>query len=146
MNKKNQKGSKLISVVIILAVIVAIGAGGYYYYTKNVKTRTDDQEISRLEKEIGKLITLPTGEKPVLATIKDVATLSVQQPFFVGAQNGDKLLVYANARKAFIYSEERGKLVNVGPIVYDQNSSQVQTTKTTVTSVASTTATSTKKK
>jgi flagellar basal body-associated protein FliL len=53
MNKKNQKGSKLISVVIILAVIVAIGAGGYYYYTKNVKTRTDDQEISRLEKEIG---------------------------------------------------------------------------------------------
>jgi len=150
MNKYNQKGSKLIPVIIAVAILLAAGFGGYYYYNNKNKTLSDDKEIARLEKVIGQLITLPTGEKPVLATIKDAATLSAQQPFFAGVQNGDKLLVYSQARKAFIYSDATGKLVNVGPIVYDQNatngiSDQTETTKTKVTPVASTTTTVKKK-
>ena len=35
------------------------------------------------------------------------------------AQNGDKLLVYQQAKQAFIYSPARNKLVNVGPILMD---------------------------
>lgn len=151
MQKIKQKGSKLIPVIIVLAVLLAAGFGGYYYYSqKNIGTN-DDKEIARLEKIIGKLIILPADEKPVLATIKDATALAAQQPFFAGSQNGDKLLVYSKARKAFIYSDATGKLVNVGPIVYDQNnnltsSGEVETTKTKVIPVASTTATTTKKK
>ncbi|MFA6415980.1 MAG: hypothetical protein WCW56_00655 [Candidatus Paceibacterota bacterium] len=148
MKNNRQKGFNFIPAIVILAVLLALGFGGYYYYSKNNQNQSEDKQIAALEKKIGKLIVLPTGEKPILATIKDAAALSAQQPFFAGAQNGDKLLVYSQARKAFIYSETTGKLVNVGPIVYDQKtgsaiSDQVQTTKTTVTKVATTT---TKKK
>lgn len=148
MSKQNQRGSKLVSVLIIIAVLLAISFGGYYYYNKSRGNLTNDQEIAKLEKEIGKLIVLPTDEKPILATINDVAALSAQQPFFIGSQNGDKLLVYQKARKAFIYSETLGKLVNVGPIVYNQSASRSidSQTQTTKTKVASSTEPSTKKK
>lgn len=150
MTNKDQKGFKLISVIIIVAVLLVVGGGGYYYYSKFNKNQSEDKQIAALEKKIGKLIMLPTGEKPVLANIENATALAAQQPFFAGTQNGDKLLVYRQARKAFVYSEATGKLVNVGPIVYDQNnntdiSSQVETTKTKVTNVASTTDTTKKK-
>ena len=70
---------------------------------------------------VGKLIVLPTDQQPTVATIQDVAALSKEQPFFIGAEDGDKLLIYSD--KAIIYSVKNGKLINVGP-VYNQGGGQ----------------------
>ena len=78
------------------------------------------EEVEETKKQVSKFIILP-NEEPNLATVQNAETLVVQQPFFSGAINGDKVLIYKD--KAIIYSPERDILVNVGP-VYEQNEQQ----------------------
>jgi hypothetical protein len=70
---------------------------------------------------VSKLYYLPKDEKPTVAQIEDKSKLEGQS-FFTGAQNGDYLLVYTNAKIALLYREHDNKLVNVGPVNTDQNS------------------------
>jgi hypothetical protein len=62
---------------------------------------------------------LPGGETPTVGTITNASALSKTQPFFKDALDGDKVLVYAQAQKAILYSPSRDILVNVGPIFSD---------------------------
>ena len=72
------------------------------------------QEVEDILVKVGKLIVLPEGEVPELATVQDAEALAAEQAFFEGTVDGDKLLVYS--QKALIYSPSRDILVNVGPI------------------------------
>lgn len=72
-------------------------------------------------------------EDPTIATITDAENLIQQQPFYAGAQNGDKLLIFPNAKKAIIYSEARDKLINVGPIYFNANKAADESEATTAT-------------
>lgn len=65
--------------------------------------------------EVGKLIDLPTGEEPTLATVTGIEKLR-SQPFFQRAKNGDKVLIYAQARKAYLYDPVAKKILDVAPI------------------------------
>ena len=90
---------KLTPVFIVLAII-GIGAGGYFYFQyhkaqKELQTiKTDpsniqkvaQEETQKLVAEIGKLIALPEGETPTVATITDVEKLK-SQPFFCQPRN-----------------------------------------------------------
>lgn len=68
-----------------------------------------------LIKAVNDLISLPTDEKPTIATITKVEQLRAQ-PLFKNAKNGDKLLIYAKNKKAVVYDPVHGKIVDVGPI------------------------------
>jgi hypothetical protein len=82
--------------------------------TKNSQSDPQlQQEIDQLIKQIGSVIELPTDENPTIATILDVETLKAN-PFFTRAQNNDKIIVYRNAGKAFLYRPTTKKVIEIG--------------------------------
>lgn len=73
-----------------------------------------EAEIKGLVEEVGDKIQLP-NETPTLATVSDVAKLSGQQ-FFKNAQNGDKVLIFSNAKMAILYRVSIHKIIAVAPL------------------------------
>ncbi len=109
-------------IVIAILVFLLVGAGGaaYYFYSKASVVQTESQEdtqkeVQSLIDEIGKLIMLPEGETPTIATVSNPERLK-DQPFFAKAKAGDKVLIYTIARKAFLYDPVAGKLIEVAPL------------------------------
>lgn len=124
---------KLILPVSIAAVVlVVLAVGGYFYYRGQAQTvpgdpqaqqRLAQQEVRRLVEEVGKLIDLPSGEDPTVATVTDVEKLA-DQPFFAKAKNGDKVLIYASAKKAILYDPNTKKILEVAPVNIGSPSAQ----------------------
>lgn len=117
-----------IIVAIVVGALVLIGFG--ITYSKQVsKTNQLKKENARLSNpqaaaqaesqslvaKIGQLIDLPSGETPTVATVVDVNKLQ-SQPFFAKAQNGDKVLLYAQAKQAILYRPSTNKIIQVAPI------------------------------
>jgi hypothetical protein len=103
--------------VIILFLLIAVGAGtSVYFYTlaKN-PGKVAQKEVNKTLEEVGRLIILPEGETPTVATVSDINPLK-DQPFFLLAEKGDKVLIYTTAQKAYLYRPSLGKLVEVSPI------------------------------
>jgi hypothetical protein len=98
--------------VVLLLVAISIGA---YWYTQKADPKN---EMNSLRKELSKVIELP-DELPTLATVSDVSKLA-NQPFFMHAQNGDKVLIYPIAQKAFLYRPSTKKIIDVGPVNINQ--------------------------
>lgn len=125
---------KLIIAVIIVALLVLAGVG-YSVYQKgqqqqsanlsaDAAQRVAREEVRKLVAEVGKLIDLPPGEDPTVATVTDVTKLK-DQPFFQKAKNGDKVLIYTQARKAYLYDPAAKKIIDVAPINIGTGSAQV---------------------
>lgn len=123
---KKQK-SNFVRNLILFLLTLAIGAGGMAYgitqYPKilglskgQAQTQT---EIDVLLTSVGKLIALPSDEKPTIATVSDVEKIK-DQPFFKNALNGDKVLIYTKAKKAILYRPSENKVVEVGAVNINQ--------------------------
>lgn len=117
------KKARLIFLVIIISAI-AIGAGAFYFIQKylassetysielgNEAEETPEQVIEK----IGKLILLPEGEVPTVATVSDPEQLR-DQPFFAKAKEGYKVLIYTNAKKGILYDPISNKIIEVAPL------------------------------
>lgn len=109
-------------VVLGVLLLMALGAGatGYYFYDKYTSLGENpslgaQREVDALIAQVARLIVLPEGEQPTIATVSDPERLR-DQPFFTKAQIGDKVLIYTNARKAILYSPKTDKIVEVAPI------------------------------
>ena len=116
--------------VLLLIIILAVAVGAAYYMKSQDtflggSAASDEgltqEDIDELVASVGKHMMLPEGEAPVAAKIVDVDELLKTQSFYRGAINGDVLLIYQAAAKAIIYSPSRDLLVNVGPIILDEN-------------------------
>lgn len=83
---------------------------------QKAKTEIAVSEIQQVTEAVGKLIILPDGEVPTLATVTDVEKLRQDQAFFSNAENGDKVLVYVQAKKAILYRPRINKVVEVSPV------------------------------
>jgi hypothetical protein len=142
---EHMNNKKLIIGIAIVVVLVAIGAYVYQQtgfafltttpssdQTANVNSEEGRSEMESLVKEVGKLIVLPEGEDPTVATITDPSKLQ-DQPFFVNAKAGDKVLIYPTARKAFLYDPSAKKLVEVAPLVLGDPSRVIETPSTQTT-------------
>ena len=104
---------------MVVAVIIAIALAGYFYYElyklrQNPQTQAE-QEVKDLTARVGRLAVLPTGETPTIATVSDPEALK-DQPFFANAVKGDKVLIYAQAKKAYLYSVVLDKIIDVAPL------------------------------
>jgi hypothetical protein len=111
--------AKFSKVIVPLIAIVAIVLSGYFYsqvlaLKKNPQVAAQ-QETAALVAKVGKLAVLPTGEIPTVATVSDPEALK-DQAFFASAQKGDKVLIYAQAKKAFLYSVTLNKILDVAPL------------------------------
>jgi hypothetical protein len=119
-------GSRSLIIVIAFGIVLlaAIGVAGYFFLqyqqtqaqlSQSAKANNQAELIS----EVGKLIVLPSGEQPTIATVSDVNRLKEQQ-FFAHAKNGDKVLIYSKAQEAILYDPFSNKIVEVGPITLTQ--------------------------
>lgn len=114
-----EKKSVVVSFVILILLAVGGSSAGIYYYFqyKAAVARANDPkiEVQDVLSKIGKLIDLPTGEEPTVATVQDAEKIR-SQAFFVKAQNGYRVVLYPNARLAILFDEKANKLINVGTI------------------------------
>lgn len=134
--KKEESNNGIGALVVVIIIAVLAATGCVFMYLKyssaqnKIKDLTDPQaqqemakkEAQTLVAKVGKLIMLPAGEEPTIATVTDVDALKKEQPFYRDAQNGDKVIIYMQAKKAIIYNEARDILVNVGPIFLNEDS------------------------
>lgn len=112
--------------IILIALIVLLFAGsiggGYYFYDKYQKAKTileNPEELGKNETreivaKVGKLMELPEGEATV-ATVLDKEKLK-DQPFFVRAENGDKVLIYQESQTAILYRPSINKIIGFAPV------------------------------
>lgn len=121
--------SGVLVIIGSLAVVGLVAGGVFYYKLQQAKTnpqeiqKTAQEEVKKLVAEVGKLIDLPTDEDPTVATVTDVTKLA-DQPFFQKAKNGDKVLIYTNAKKAILYDPVAKKVLDVAPINIGTESAQ----------------------
>ncbi len=123
--KKGMPG--FVKFLVLFLVALALGAGGAAYVVKQKpellglsKGQAQVQaEVDRLVSEVGKLISLPTDEKPTVATITDISKVK-DQPFFKNAKNGDRVLIYTNAKKAILYRPAENRVIEVGAVNINQ--------------------------
>jgi hypothetical protein len=112
--------------VLLILLVVALGAAGYSYNLyrgaqAELKRYQEDpravaeEEVKRVVGEVGKLVALPEGEDPTVATVTDPENLK-SQPFFEKAENGDKVLIYTQAKRAILYRPSSKKVIEVAPI------------------------------
>lgn len=121
--KPSLKAKTSFAVLAVVVIAVAVGSGlGYKKYTAlkeenqrltNPQAAAED-EANRIKNEVAQLIELP-NEKPTLATVVDVEKLK-SQTFFANAQNGDRVLLFASAKKAVLYRPGTHKIIEVAPI------------------------------
>lgn len=121
-----------------LLFVILIGLGwsvfNYYKTSQQLAVLTDPKLASELNKKqteevlakVGKLIIFPKDKNAVVATINDVELLSTNQDFYREAHNGDKLIIFPSSKKAIIYDEDDNRIVNVGPIVYNNPATEAK--------------------
>lgn len=119
--------------ILLLVILVILGSGGsYYFYQKYNAIKTNpnleaQKETEALVLTISKLMELPDGETPTVATVLDKDKLK-DQLFFKTTENGDILLAYTAAMKAILYRPSTNKIINVGPISINQPQNLIQGT------------------
>lgn len=116
-------GSLFLLVLGALGVIYTVRAKPEWFGIARQEASLD--EIQSLISEVGKLIELPPGETPTLATVTEAEKVR-EQPFFQNAENGDKVLIYANAKKAYLYRPSAKKIIEVGVINLSPNQLDTQ--------------------
>jgi hypothetical protein len=110
---------KMLPAVLLVGLVIAVGMAVFFYMELN-KTKQDPQEAASKEalqiiEKVSRLIVLPEGETPTIATVSDPEKLQ-DQPFFSKAQQGDRVLIYTNAKKAILYNPATNKIVEVAPL------------------------------
>ncbi len=122
---------------IAIVVIGLLSTSGYFFYKYqnaqailNNPQLTAEQQTKLLIKKIGQLIDLP-AEEPTLATVSNVEKLR-NQLFFKKAENGDKVLIFTNAKKAILYRPSANKIIEVAPISFNNNVAGVATPSGTI--------------
>lgn len=106
---------KYIKIAVPIVIIVLLSVGLYFYFQHKNAPLTNQQEAAALKDKLSKVIELP-DENPVLALVTDKSMLS-GQPFFMHAENGDKVLIFMKAKKAILYRPSSKKIIEVGPVV-----------------------------
>lgn len=132
----SKKGSSMnwrIGVGLVLLVVLTLLPGAYYYqkYRKaqdllKNPSKVSQTEVDELVKSVSKLMRLPAGESPTVATVSDITKLQ-SQSFFKNAKNGDKVLIYTKAQKAIIYRPSENRIIDVAPINLNQNAQSTAT-------------------
>ena len=121
MDKLGKKSGKkpVLTIVLVVLLLASIASTAYLYnQVKSLKANPEaksQEEVAALVAKVGTLIVLPEGETPTVATVNDPEKLK-EQPFFAKAKQGDKVLIYTNAKKAILYDPIANKIVEVAPL------------------------------
>lgn len=106
----------------ITILLIALVPSYYFYsqYQRSQKllqnpTEAAKEEAKALIAKVSELIELPANEEPTVATVSDKNKIK-DQPFFQKAENGDKVLIFTQWKKAILYRPSTNKIIEVAPI------------------------------
>lgn len=124
----NRRQWLLTILVLLVAAVAALFAWQYLEAKEEIDRLSDPQaaaqaETDKLVKQVGELIELPADETPTVATVVDKERLK-DQSFFAKAANGDRVLIYTQARRAILYRPSTDKIVEVAPINIGESQQQ----------------------
>ncbi len=102
-------------ILIIILLGTSLYFGYQYYLLTQDPQQADRSEVKKLVFEVSKLVVLPEGETPTVATVSDPEALK-NQPFFMGALKDDKVLIYTKSQKAILYRPSIRKIIQIAPI------------------------------
>lgn len=124
------KGRLMLYLLRSLVVISILGLSGtsFYYYQQYRKIKISPEVAAQSENKqivdkISVFMVLPEGEEPTIATVSDRKKLS-EKDFFKKSENGDKILIYAEAKKAILYRPSLNKVIEVAPLLMDQKKTE----------------------
>lgn len=135
-----KKGPSRLLLLFILLIVVVLGAGLVWtlkdrdHLKKEVNKLSEQSQVSapdeakQLNTEVGQLVVLPTDETPSIATVADATKLKQQSTGFENAQNGDKLLIYTQAKQIIVYRPSSKKVVSIVQITLGQTTPTTGTT------------------
>lgn len=113
---------KLLVPALFVLLLMTLATSIYFFsqYKKTKELLTNPQKIDRKEievlvKKISRLMELPKNDEPSIATVADKDRLK-NQAFFANAKNGDKVLIFAKAKKAILYRPAINKIIEVAPV------------------------------
>jgi len=120
-----------VKVLLALIVLALLGLGGYYFYQYQQVIKNpqiiNQKEVDWLVSKVSQHYSLPQDETPSSATVLDADKLK-DQLFFKNAQNGDKILLYMEAKKAILYRPSEDRVIEIMPLVLnDDGQSKVNT-------------------
>ncbi len=111
---KPEGANKILATLVVVMAAVTVYLYIQYSNLKADPAKEAQAEAAELAAQVGKLIVLP-DEQPTVATVTDVEKLK-DQPFFAKAQNGNKVLIYTQAKKAILFDPIANKIIEVAPI------------------------------
>ncbi len=114
-----------IGIFILIGALIAVLGGVYAWWSwsdwfpeegapETETTQLSEESVDIITK-VGELIVLPEGEEPTIAKVTDPDKLR-DQVFFANAKEGDVVLIYTQAQKAYLYDPVAHKLVEVAPL------------------------------
>ncbi|HSX45742.1 MAG TPA: hypothetical protein VLG27_01910 [Candidatus Saccharimonadia bacterium] len=106
-NARLVAGAAVLILVVLVVLLINHGSG--------TKGGAGQKQIDDTVAKVSKLFLVPQGEQPTLAVINDASKYK-NVAFFKNAQNGDRLLVYAQAREAILYRPSINKIIAVAPL------------------------------
>lgn len=98
-------------VILIVAVLTELKFGWWEKYGLGKK---NENEVEEIMTKISEILIVPE-EIPSVATVTDKELLA-DQAFFNKAEDGDKLLIFANANLAILYRPSIEKIVEISQI------------------------------
>jgi len=115
-------------IALISVSVVAVGSTATatiffvkYNNLKNNPSAYQQEDKQKIIDKVGKLYDVP-NEDPSLARVTNVEKLKKEQEFFKNAKEGDYVLVYPKAKLGILYRESSNKIVNIGPVSTEQES------------------------
>lgn len=111
--------------LVILLVLILVLAGVGLLIARERRT-PDLNNVNVVMSDVSRHYSLPTNEMPALATVTD--SRKVQSSFSGKVQNGDKILIYQNNKKAIVYRPSIDRIVDVEPVLIDTPPSAVKHT------------------
>jgi hypothetical protein len=73
------------------------------------------KQVSDTLGKVAKLAIVPANETPTVATVANAAKLKGQS-FFANAKDGDKVIVYSQAKEAILYRPSTNQIVTIAPV------------------------------
>jgi len=109
--------NKYVSAVIVVVAVIIIGGVVLAVHHKDSSSTgpSSQSQITKTVDAVNKLMLLPTGEQPTLAIVNDASKYD-NTSFFKNAANGDRLLIYAQAREAILYRPSINKIIAVAQL------------------------------
>lgn len=128
--KRKSAVKKIFKLLLFIFILVLMGTAGYFYYQYQKLAKSPiagqiqaEAEAQQAIKAAGKLMLLPDGEAPTVATITDIDKLK-DQPFFKNAKNGEKVLIYPTLKQVIIYDPVSNLIINVGSVNFSGDQKQ----------------------